>query len=337
MAAITTQARWDACLDQLRPPTFLQSWAWGEFNRRQGNEIFRLGLFPAGGTGDPVGLALVVLITARRARFLFCPHGPVISSPFASASLAALVAYLQPLARRRGASFLRISSQFPDTRQSSRVFSHLRFRPAPIHMHPELAWILDLRQSPAEIFSSMRKTMRNQIRRAERLGVTVSEGRGADALDLFGRLYRRTAERQQFVAFPERYLADEMAAFSAGASIFLAHYQGEVLAGAVVIFSGNSGFYHHGASGPTSVHVPAAYVLQWEIIQAAIRRGCRWYNFWGIAPPHRPHHPWAGLTAFKQGFGGFAQAYLPAQDKIFTARYWPNYVLEKFRKARRGL
>lgn len=336
VAAVATREAWDACLARLRPPTFLQSWAWGEFNRRQGNEVFRLGLFPAGGTGDPVGLALVVLITARRARFLFCPHGPVIASPFASAALVALVAYLQPLARRCGASFLRISSQFPDAPESVRLFSRLRFRPAPIHMHPELAWLLDLTPDVGSLLAGMRKTMRHLIRKSQRLGMTVRSGATPADAATFLALYRSTAQRQHFVAFSEGYVRDELAAFGADAQIFLAEHLGKVLAGAVIVFAGSSAFYHHGASLTPNNNLPAAYLLHWEVIRAAKRRGCRWYNFWGIAPPHRLGHPWAGLTAFKQGFGGHSEAYLPAQDYPLAARYWLNYVVERFRRVRRG-
>ncbi len=334
---VTDRGRWQECLDRLAPPTFLQSWEWGEFNRRQGNRVFRLGL-TAGDEGRQLdGLALLVSIAARRARFLFCPHGPVLPANRAAEWLPPIVGFLKELARQEQAHFIRVSSQLPDTGESWRLFRRLGFRPAPIHMHPELAWMLDVTPDVARLMSGMRKTMRQGIRKAMRLGVTVTAGRTAADLSAFLDLYRVTAQRQHFVAFPGQYLADELAAFGAAAQIFLARFHGEVLSGAFIVFSGRSGFYHHGCSRPTREPIPAAYLLQWEVIQAVKRRGCAWYNFWGIAPPHRPRHPWAGLTAFKQGFGGLARAYLPAQDLRLTSRYWLNYWVEKMRKVRRGL
>ena len=96
-------------------------------------------------------------------------------------------------------------------------------------------------------------------------------------------------------------------------------------------------FYHHGASLPLGSRTPAAYLLQWEIIRDSKCRGAKWYNFWGIAPDDQPNHPWAGLTQFKIGFGGFRESYIHAQDLILNKRYWVNYVIERFRRVHRGL
>ena len=65
--------------------------------------------------------------------------------------------------------------------------------------------------------------------------------------------------------------------------------------------------------------------------------GCNYYNFWGIAPPDKPKHPWAGLSVFKKGFGGFEEAYLHAQDFPISPKYYLNYVVERVRKWRRKL
>ena len=55
-----------------------------------------------------------------------------------------------------------------------------------------------------------------------------------------------------------------------------------------------------------------------------------------IAPANSKNHPWAGLTLFKQGFGGLAEQYLPAQDLVFSSKYWLTFAIEKFRKWKRG-
>lgn len=333
---INQRSTWDDFLLGAKPHTFLQSWQWGEFNQRQGNRIFRFGL-RANADGQLVAIALVLCINSRRARFLFCPHGPIFRSPADSASLPAFVAQLRQLTQTLRAHFIRFSPLLPDGVENRQLFRRLGFHDAPIHMHPELAWLLDIRASEQTLLMGMRKTMRQLIRRSQAAGVVVSTGNQPAALEEFFRLYRQTAQRQHFVAFSERYIRDEVAAFNTEAVIFLAKLSGETLAGAIVIFSQDSGFYHHGASLVTSQKVPAAYLLQWMAILEAKRRGCQWYNFWGIAPDDRPKHPWAGLSTFKKGFGGFAEAYVHAQDYAASYRYWLNYTLEWFRRHRRGL
>jgi lipid II:glycine glycyltransferase (peptidoglycan interpeptide bridge formation enzyme) len=120
-------------------------------------------------------------------------------------------------------------------------------------------------------------------------------------------------------------------------SWFFAVYKGETISAAMIIFSGKSGFYHHGASIQRYAKIPASYLLQWAAIGEAKRRGLSEYNFWGVSPEDKPNHPWAGLSLFKKGFGGFPEAYVPAQDLPFTNKYWLNFVIEKVRKIRRHL
>ena len=126
--------------------------------------------------------------------------------------------------------------------------------------------------------------------------------------------------------------------------MFLVKYKGQVISAAIFVFWQNMCFYHH--SGSLSEHnkIPASYLLQWEAIKEAKNRGCRTYNFWGIAPEveteedaHKSKHPWAGLSLFKMGFGGYRKNYIKAQDIIISHRYWINYIIESLRKAKRGL
>ena len=122
-----------------------------------------------------------------------------------------------------------------------------------------------------------------------------------------------------------------------GTKVFTAWHNNQPLASAVIVFYGNSAFYHHGASAESKI--PSAYLLQWEAILEAKRRGHKFYNFWGIVPDEvaAKGHPWAGITLFKKGFGGFRTDYLHAQDLPLSWRYWPNYLLETMRRVKRGL
>ncbi len=64
---------WEDFLFQCEEKTFLQSWNWGEFQKKMGNKIWRLGVFK---NGELIGVTLVIKIEAKRGRFLFVPHGP---------------------------------------------------------------------------------------------------------------------------------------------------------------------------------------------------------------------------------------------------------------------
>ncbi|MCX6765289.1 MAG: peptidoglycan bridge formation glycyltransferase FemA/FemB family protein [Candidatus Nealsonbacteria bacterium] len=103
-------------------------------------------------------------------------------------------------------------------------------------------------------------------------------------------------------------------------------------------------FYHHGASLSKFNKIPVSYLLQWEAIKEAKKRGCILYNFWGIAPEiasesdaSKSKHPWAGLSLFKMGFGGYRKDYVKTQDYPITLKYYLNYIIEKIRKIKRRL
>ena len=73
----------------------------------------------------------------------------------------------------------------------------------------------------------------------------------------------------------------------------------------------------------------APYLLQWEAIKYCKAKGCRTYDFLGIAPlsPSPPEgegrasqaregegHPWQGISDFKAKFGGTVLTYPPEQE-----------------------
>jgi lipid II:glycine glycyltransferase (peptidoglycan interpeptide bridge formation enzyme) len=53
----------------------------------------------------------------------------------------------------------------------------------------------------------------------------------------------------------------------------------------------------------------ANHAIQWAAIQTAQVRGCVTYDFGGI-DLDGAHPSWAGITRFKQGFGGRAVEYV---------------------------
>ena len=77
-----------------------------------------------------------------------------------------------------------------------------------------------------------------------------------------------------------------------------------------------------------------AYLLQWEAILEAKRRGQKRYNFWGVVKPEQTKHRFYGVSIFKRGFGGDDVAYVHAQDLVIAPlRYTINYFLNAFEKS----
>ena len=175
--------------------TFLHSWQWGEFQKKMGEKIWRMGVRKE---GELYAVALVILVRSRRGYFLFIPHGPIFKEDDTHAQkkvLELLLPYLKELALREGALFIRISSLLDDTREKKNIFTKLGFRPAPMHIPPEITWSLDIAPGSKEILAKMRKTTRNLVRRALKEGLEISVGQSHEMLKKFYALYSGTAQR----------------------------------------------------------------------------------------------------------------------------------------------
>jgi len=145
-------------------------------------------------------------------------------------------------------------------------------------------------------------------------------------------------KKHNFTPFSLTYIKNQVKIFSQNNSVrvFTARHNGQPLASSIIMFYGDSAFYHHGASIQSKI--PAAYLLQWEAILEAKRRGHKFYNFWGIIKEDVSlSHPWQGITLFKKGFGGFQSDYLHAQDMPLSWKYWINWTIETIRKKVRHL
>ncbi len=340
---INDEKIWENFLAKQQPASFLHSWAWGEFNQQMGTSTLRFGFYDG---NQLAGVALVLKIKARRGSFFFCPHGPIFDNNLDKKdALALLVNNLKKEGNKEKAiSFIRISPLLPLTTENNQIFQELNFREAPVHMmHPELGWILDTQPAEEELLKNMRKTTRYCIRKAEKDGVEIEVSSNPEDVEKFWTVYRATVDRQNFTPFTKEYLKNEVAIFNknpesrTGASFFFAKFNGEIIATAIIVFYGNSAFYHHGASIPKYPKITAPYLLQWAVIKEAKRRGCSNYNFWGVVREDQNKHPWAGLSLFKRGFGGAPHEYVHAKDFVLNPKYWLNWSVEKARKWKRGL
>ncbi|MBU3964723.1 peptidoglycan bridge formation glycyltransferase FemA/FemB family protein [Patescibacteria group bacterium] len=332
---------WENFLMESHEKSFLHSWNWAEFQKELGEKIWRLAIIE----NDVIqGLALIIKVSAKRGIFFLCPHGLIIKNLksediiFKTKILEILLDYLKDLAKKEKASFIRICPIWQRTDENIKIFKSLGFKNAPIHMHPENNWILDLSKTEEELLMGMRKNTRYAIRKAEKQGVIIEKNREIEAVDIFNKVYHATVKRHDFVPFSLDYLKKEFLAFDKDEkiTIFLAKYNKEVISCAMIIFWQKRAYYHQGASLRKYDNIFASHLLQWEAIKQAKAIGCDFYSFWGIAPKDRPKHPWQGITLFKKGFGGEIKEYVKTQDFIINNKYWFNYFIEKSRSIKRG-
>ncbi len=326
---------WDSFLLRKNPQSFLQSWNWGETNRLVGHKIYRLGFY---NSGELVGVCLAIKEKAKRGPHFVVPGGPIID--WKNKNLVdAFVSYIKDLGRKEKVWFVRIRPEVHESVEARKLFSSLGMFPAPMHLHAENTWVLDITSSEEEILRQMRKTTRYLVKKSLGMGLIVEESINPGDSTILSKLQEETVKRHKFVGFSEKLFRSQLATFGkdSQASLFICRHKKDVLAAAIIIFYGDVAYYHHSGSVSGNRDIPFSYFLQWEIIKRAKERGCKDYNFWGIAPNDDPKHRFAGVTLFKTGFGGRRIDWLHAHDLPISKFYWMTYVFELARKTLRRL
>ncbi|MEK7557356.1 MAG: peptidoglycan bridge formation glycyltransferase FemA/FemB family protein, partial [Patescibacteria group bacterium] len=308
---MNNQRAWNDFLLRVNPNTFLHAWEWGQVQRRAGEEVLYLGVFER---NTLVGVCLAITVKARRGRHLLVPHGPIFRTEAETRKyLPALAGYLEGIARvseQWPLVALRVSPLLEATYTNVQLFRRLGFSDAPMHVHAEITWVLDIDKPEEEILTDMRKTSRHAIKKAQDSGVTTLTAPGTPAVDDFMPLYEKTKQRHDFVPYSRKMIESQVDIFNesgrpdVGAYLVFAQYQGKDVAGGIFFQFGKTVFYYHGASMKVAGADGAAQLLQWEAIKEAKRRGATRFNFWGIAPDSAPgaesgkKHPFAGITTF---------------------------------------
>lgn len=332
---ITNKKVWEKFVLSKNPYSFLQSWGWGETNQKVGAKVFRLGFKK---NGRLIGVCLLLKENARRGPHLLVPGGPVID--WSDRGLVALfVKTIKNIAIQEKAWFVRVRPELRDSKDIRDLFMQLGFVSSPMHLHAENTWILDISKSEDELLSDMRKTTRYLIKKSLGLNLNLEMSEDSKFASVLYRLQAETAKRHKFVGFSKKLFESEIESFAkdGNASVFVCKKDNLVLAAAVIIFYGNTAYYHFSGSTSKFYEIPFSYFLQWQIIKEAKRRGVEYYNFWGIAPNNDPKHRFAGVTLFKTGFGGERIDWLHAQDLPVNPLYWVTHALESIRKMLRRL
>jgi lipid II:glycine glycyltransferase (peptidoglycan interpeptide bridge formation enzyme) len=326
---------------------FLQLWEWGQVKNLTGWKPIRLVLEKDG----QIRAAMLILkrtlpIPLVKRAIFYSPRGPVADQDNAEEHRL-LFAAARQIARREGAIFVKIDPDIPAQNQNyakmlsacgfQRQLSGLNFE----GVQPNYVMRLDLTPEPAELLADMHPKWRYNIKLAGRKGVTVTQAEERTDLEVFYSILEETAQRDHFLIRGYSYFEsiwDHMIA-NGYARIFLAHYQGEIVAGTLAFILGDKAWYLYGASSNRHRNVMPNYLLQWEMIRWAKAQGCTVYDFRGVSGDLDEENPLYGLYRFKKGFNGVLTEFVGEWDFVYRpVWYWLwTRMLPVYLGRRRGL
>jgi len=324
---ITDREQWNAFLTSQPRGHLLQSYEWGELNQYLGGHIYRLGALEDGRLVGAMLLSVapVPLPAAVRGvhfNWLYSVRGPTVERPD-SPAFTALITYAHKVARGEHAVVLRVEPNIADDDPNMDVwlaaYHKLGFHSNPISVHGRRSWVLDITPPAEKLLADCKMTWRQNIRAAERKGVTVREAISDEDFDKYYELLTVTSERDAFFIHSKEYHKEILRHFASkgDAVLFLAEHEGEALAAKVLIRFGDWCWDMFGASSNNKRNLKATYLLQYRCFLWAKSRGCHYFDFRTIPEILEPGEEMWGVYEYKKGFGGFSRLNMPTQDYVY--------------------
>lgn len=312
---------WDNTL-ALAGGHFLQTSHWAAFQQALGRRVF----YAYGSAWQ----CLAILEPSRTGTRLYCPYGPLAKS---AKSLAEALQALQQLGRQTRAVFVRVE---PISKISPAQLREYGLKAALKDIQPRLTWVQDLTKSHDDLLADMTATNRNLWRNHTNKGLNLRISTTYTDIKYFIAMMAEVAGRNGIVQHPDAYyrtMAKVLMKRGAG-KLYFAELNGKPVASAFCFDSPTTRYYAHAAAHYEARKVHPGTALLAEMILDAQVDGKQQFDFVGVAPPDAPStHKWAGLTKFKQSFGGDYKAYmgdweLPVKPLRYGA-YRAAYLLKK--------
>lgn len=304
----------------------LQSWEWGEFRKKTGMKVIRLGVFEK----DTLIKGFQLTIHPLPYTNYTIGYLPKCEAPSKSVFKA-----LYRIGQEENSIFIKME---PNVLAPNQELHQLLLENGCCPGRPlftKYTFWLDLKKSEKEILNSMKTKTRYNIRLSQKKGVQVVKNNSKETFEIYLKLLWETTQRQKFYAHTQEY-HQKMWETLAGTNmyhLFLAKYKGKSLA--VYVFFTFKDFLYYPYGGSTREHreTMSPYALFWEAIKFGKKIGCKTFDMWGTpGPKPSQNDPWFGFHRFKQGFGPKLVEFIGTYDLVINKRVYPFFTaLNDFR------
>lgn len=302
----TDRAAWDAFVSTQHAGHFMQSHAWGDFQRHLGWEP-RYALL-----SDTGGIRSAAMLLRRRLPGLgtiyFAPRGPAVDAGDHEAG-DRLLQELSAQLRREGAAFMRCEPYWTEAEAAARATPLPLLKRVPRDWSywnaPRFVFWLDLTGDEAALMARLTPGCRKDVRRGYRdVRFTPGEDRH---LDEFFRLMTLTGHQKGIAFHDQEYYRRLFTVLgqSCAVQLFLGWVGEQIITTGVSIAYGRKAWLMYAASDPAFYKLRANRAQQWEMLKWAQGLGCERYDFRGTSTgdPPNPNDPGYGVYEFKKSFG----------------------------------
>jgi len=313
--------------------TLLQEWAW--------KKVLKYGIYkphPASPEGEElIGILPLIVNTAKRWTYLFCPHTPLIlkSEDFFEV-LENILTKIKNIAKTQKANFIRFNSPVKNLVKNKEKFKKLNFIDAPMHEHAEDTHLLDLTISEEELLQNIKKKDRYYINRAIKEWVEVVKWNTPEQIKILWDMHLEHSKKVGYHPFSKSFIDNLYKIFWDNITTISTRFEWKVESILMTIKFWKTCVYYIATSDIKNPKFSPNYLCQWEAIKQAKADWCEIYNFWWVSPDDNPKHPIAWVTKFKRKFAGYDYSLLHAQDLPLNYKYYFNWILETIRRKKRG-
>lgn len=191
----------------------------------------------------------------------------------------------------------------------------LSVKPAVQNYHPPDTVILDLTRGPTSLLAELKKKRRYDVRsalKAFQIEVITAKNVKPQDIDDFYRLMTGTAGQNKFSPHPKKYYADFVHELGDYTTLWFARDAKNRVATSILTVCRDKAIYYFAAL-TTDVAVRKknpSHAIVWKQIEYATERKAKTFDLLGVAPTDASaSHPYAGITVFKEGFGGQRVSY----------------------------
>lgn len=304
----------------------LQSWEWGEFRRKTGQIVERVGVYDGGKIVKGLQITFhTVPILNKTIGYL--PKGYMPDKD--------QLAVLNQLARKNNALFIKLEPNVaqkvgsPSGLQSIHTFLSQNDAVPGKPLFTKYTFQLDLTQAEDILFKNLGSKTRYNVNLSYKKGVKIFENTSQEGMEQYISVLEETTKRQGFYAHSPEYFRTmwKNLGNSGMLRIFNAVYEDIIVTSWIMFVFNGVLYYPYGASRDVHRDVMASNLMMWEMIRFGKQNNCRLFDMWGsLGPEPDEKSPWYGFHRFKKGYGGDLMEFMGTYDyvvdyplyKIFT-------------------
>ena len=297
----------------------IQSWEWGEFRKKMGIDLIRLGEYSGNKLTSAYQLTFHPVPFFKNITIGYFPKGPMPTKSMVNA--------LVDLGAKKKAAFIKIEPNITINKklETGNKLQSLGLVESKKSLFTKYNFLLDLTKSEEQLLSSMHQKTRYNIRLAQKKGVKVYDSTSDRDFQIYLKLYFETTKRQKYFGHTPQYhqkVWETLKPAKMG-QVLIGEYQKKPLVAWLLLNFDDTLYYPYGGSSQEHKDVMASNLVAWEAIRLGKKLNFKTFDMWGaLGPDADKNDPWYGFHRFKEGYGGNHVEYIGTYDLILRPRLY---------------